>query len=74
MPSIDDRASYGTPDNDLDPTLHYWKQHTPRRPFCDDMGCDCHRDEQAIKTLGDQYQDGLVSASDADKIFRGKTV
>lgn len=50
--------------------------HTADHPFCDDMSCDCHSDDnqEAIDELGQQYQDGLVSTGDADRIFRGRTL
>jgi hypothetical protein len=47
---------------------------TPTHPFCDDPGCPCKSDQDAIDELGRYYQDGLVAASDADKMYRGKTL
>lgn len=51
-----------------------WREHTPECPFCGDMSCECHEDEELIGELNQQYQDGLVSADDADRIYRGKTI
>ena len=52
-----------------------YREHTPDHPFCDDVeGCPCHEDQEAIEELNGYYQDGLVSASDADNIYRGKTL
>lgn len=45
-----------------------------RHDFCFDMTCPCHEDQENISDLGEAYQDGLVSASDADNIYRGKVV
>lgn len=42
--------------------------------FCYDMPCPCHEDSDRVQELGQQVQDGLASVSDADRIYRGKTV
>jgi len=52
-----------------------YRVHTPDHPFCDDVdGCPCHEDKEAIDELNGYYQEGLVSAQDADNIYRGKTL
>ena len=50
--------------------------HTPDHPFCDDMTCPCHSDDnqKAIEALGQAVTEGLASVGDADRIFRGRTV
>jgi hypothetical protein len=51
-----------------------WREHGPGHEFCEDMDCPCHEDQDAIGKLNGYYQDGLVSAEDADNIYRGKTL
>jgi hypothetical protein len=51
-----------------------YRIHTPEHPFCDDSSCPCKSDQEAIDTLNGYYQDGLVSAEDADKMYKGKTL
>jgi len=48
--------------------------HSDDHPFCDDMSCPCHEDEDNVQQLGEQFSDGLVSRDDADRIYRGKTL
>ncbi len=48
--------------------------HTPDHPFCDDLTCPCHEDQDAIAELNSFYQDGLVSRDDAERIYRGQTL
>lgn len=48
--------------------------HTSEHRFCFDMTCDCHLDYAAIATLADDVRDGLATAEDALRIFRGKVV
>lgn len=43
--------------------------------FCYDMGsCPCHEDQGNIQALGQAVQDGLATPTDADNIYRGRTV
>lgn len=51
-----------------------YREHTPDHPFCGDLSCPCHEDHEAIQELGGYYQDGLVSGSDADNIYHGRTI
>ena len=48
--------------------------HTAEHPFCNDMSCPCHEDQESIQQLGGYYQEGLVSEADAERIYRGKTL
>ena len=48
--------------------------HTPDRPFCDDLTCPCHEDQEAIQATGQQVLDGLLTPNDADGLYRGKTL
>jgi len=51
-----------------------YAEHTPDTPFCWDDGCDCREDQEAIAELHQQFQDGLVSRTDVDNIYHGRTV
>lgn len=54
----------------------------PRNPdnhsehmFCTDMSCpDKADDSSQVQELQQLYQDGLVSAEDADNIYHGRTL
>src|SRR5690349_7441988 len=45
--------------------------HTPENPFCDDLTCPCHEDEEAIEMVNEAYQEGLITAQDATDIVKG---
>jgi hypothetical protein len=42
--------------------------------FCTDMNCADKEDADEIALLGAFYDEGLVSANDADNIYRGRTL
>ena len=53
----------------------------PRNPdnhaehqFCTDPQCQDKEDQDEIALLGAFYDEGLVSASDADNIYHGRTL
>jgi hypothetical protein len=48
--------------------------HTPEHPFCWDMTCYCHSNQEAIQQTAQDVRDGLLSPDDADRIYRGKVV
>ena len=48
--------------------------HTPENPFCWDMTCPCHGNQEAIEQTAQDVADGLLSVDDADRFYRGKTV
>jgi hypothetical protein len=48
--------------------------HTDGRPFCNESDCPCHEDQEAINTLNDQYNNGLVTAEERDNIYQGGTI
>lgn len=48
--------------------------HSADRPFCFDMPCPCHEDQELIAELEQMRQDGLVSDQDCDNIYHGRTV
>jgi hypothetical protein len=46
--------------------------HTKERPFCDDLDCPCHTDEQTTRQFKEQYDDGLLTAEEVDMTIKGK--
>jgi hypothetical protein len=48
--------------------------HTPEHPFCWDMSCYCHGDQDAIQQTAQDVTDGLLSIEDAERYYRGKVV
>ena len=69
LPDNEDGEYYVIPVIPVDQAVH-----TPDHPFCDDLSCPCHEDQANIDTLNGYYQDGLVSAEDAHRIYRGHTI
>lgn len=60
---------YCVPVHDIDT-----REHTNEHPFCSEMDCPCHEDSELIATLEGYRQDGLVSESDCDNIYHGRTI
>lgn len=48
--------------------------HTDDLPFCNEMDCPCHEDQDAINDLNDQYQDGLLTEKERDNIYQGVNI
>jgi hypothetical protein len=48
--------------------------HTPEHPFCFDMTCYCHQDQELIAQTAQDVEDGLLSYAEADRIYRGRMV
>jgi hypothetical protein len=48
--------------------------HTPERPFCWDMTCYCHTNQDAIAETAQYVSDGLLSSGEADRLYRGRMV
>jgi hypothetical protein len=42
--------------------------------FCYDMDHECHENQESIHQLHRDHQDGLVSDTDRDNIYQGKTL
>lgn len=42
--------------------------------FCYDDSCPDREDQERINIVNEWYQDGLVSAEDADNIYHGRTL
>lgn len=68
----EDFSHYG--DNFIPVLPVEYSLHTSENPFCEDMSCPCHEDQNAVNTLNGHYQNGLVSREDADRIYRGQTL
>lgn len=51
-----------------------YSSHTKGRPFCEEMGHECHENPELIADLESYRQDGLVSDGDVQRIYRGQTV
>jgi len=70
----------GTPDNfeyTVVPAIPYAEGDYPEHNdsgFCDDMAHECHENQDSITDLNSAIQDGLLTTTDADLIYRGKTV
>ena len=62
MPEYDSSTDPANPDN-----------HAVHQ-FCTDPGCADKEDSDEIALLGAFYDEGLVSAEDADRIYHGQTV
>ena len=49
--------------------------HTLEHPFCAiDPTCPCTEDQEALATLGQQVQDGLLTPEEATNIATGRTI
>ncbi len=48
--------------------------HTPEHPFCGDPTCPCYGDNDNIAAINDAINDGIITADDATRIIKGKTV
>jgi hypothetical protein len=48
--------------------------HTPESPFCYDDSCACHEDLELVRSVDDQYLDGLLTTSEATRVVQGKQI
>jgi hypothetical protein len=48
--------------------------HTDDHLFCDDPTCPCHEENDSIEQVQTWISDGLITAEDADRLYRGMTV
>jgi hypothetical protein len=46
--------------------------HSTEHPFCADMRCPCHEDAESVEQVRLWVAQGLLSAADADRIYRGQ--
>ncbi len=42
--------------------------------FCDSMPCPCHEDAERVAQLNGYVEQGLASAGDANRIYRGQII
>jgi len=47
--------------------------HTPTNPFCWDMACSCHEDQETISQVAQWITDGLMSREEANDFVAGRT-
>ncbi len=69
-------SSKSSPNDEVEvwPEMPEQAVHTSAHPFCFDMTCPCHTNDEAVQQLADDVRDGLASGADALRIWRGKTV
>jgi len=48
--------------------------HIKETPFCGDTTCPCYEDSESREQLLQAINDGLITADDATRIIKGKTV
>ena len=48
--------------------------HTADNPFCWDETCPCHDDSDAIASIANAINDGIITTDDAQRIIKGQTV
>jgi len=51
-----------------------YEYHTDEHPFCFDEDCPCHTDKQAIGQVKQYYDDGLLTAQEAEWTIKGKMI
>ena len=57
-----------TPEDD-----NQYSEHS-EHPFCYDMSCPCHEDSESMNMVGHYVNDGLMTTSEADNLYRGRTM
>jgi len=45
--------------------------HTDDHPFCEDLSCPCHADQNALAAVGDLVTNGLMTPAEADAVYHG---
>ena len=77
--SLFEKPSQHSQDNDDEytvvPVIPYEDspEHNPSG-FCGNLFHECHENQESINELNQARLDGEVSNTDADRIYRGKTV
>ena len=46
--------------------------HSTEYPFCNEMDCPCHEDNESIEQVQSWVTNGLITAEDAGRIYRGQ--
>ena len=49
-------------------------EHDEEHLFCDDMSCPCHEDSFSTGLVGQQVSNGLLTPTEADQLYRGRTL
>jgi hypothetical protein len=47
-------------------------EHTEVFPFCSDVDCPCHEDQDNINALNEQVEAGLLTAIEGSRLYWGK--
>lgn len=66
MPHMDEWEYTGVFNADL--------AHTEDAPFCNDSSCPCKENTFSTNEVGGYVSDGLMTADEADRLYRGGTV
>lgn len=61
-------------DNSIPAVPVDYKEHTPLNLFCWDETCPCHEKADEVSRVNQAYQEGLITAENATRIVRGKTI
>ncbi len=56
------------------PVIEGEVEHTTEKPFCFDLTCPCHEDQEAITSVAQQVQDGLFTPQEATDFVNGRTI
>jgi hypothetical protein len=51
-----------------------YHEHTDENPFCWNETCPCHEDEDAIATINDAVQNGLMTPEEATDFVKGRGI
>ncbi len=49
-----------------------YSEHTADNPFCYDISCTCHEDDEVIAAVNQAVQDGLITPEEATDLVLGK--
>lgn len=49
-----------------------YEYHTKENPFCWDADCPCHTDTEAVTHVQREYEQGLLTAEEAERTMKGK--
>jgi hypothetical protein len=49
-----------------------YSEHSEENPFCHDISCACHEDDEAIAAVNQAVEDGLMTPDEATDFVLGK--
>jgi hypothetical protein len=49
-------------------------EHTPEKPFCWNVGCPCHEDQELISEVAALVENGLLTQEEATNFVAGKGI